>query len=143
MENTYWLTMRKCYYCNRWFKNKQAVRAHLRWCPERNYRDSGGPIVPPKTIIIPQQRKSEPFKTSQNYQISSGGGFTDEFDRRLPETAAGSGSQKFIKSVDICVIHRNCMVCPHCREHLKCEDRRPLPASRKGICPFCNKVFLY
>jgi len=24
--------MRKCEYCGRWFKNKQAVRAHLRFC---------------------------------------------------------------------------------------------------------------
>lgn len=26
--------MRKCVYCGRWFKNKQAVRAHLRHCEE-------------------------------------------------------------------------------------------------------------
>lgn len=26
--------MRKCIYCGRWFKNKQAVRAHLRHCEE-------------------------------------------------------------------------------------------------------------
>ena len=26
--------MRRCLFCERWFKNKQAVRAHLRYCGE-------------------------------------------------------------------------------------------------------------
>jgi len=25
----------QCYYCGRWFRNKQALRAHLRFCPAR------------------------------------------------------------------------------------------------------------
>ena len=25
-----------CPYCNRWFRNKQALRAHLRYCPLKN-----------------------------------------------------------------------------------------------------------
>ena len=25
--------MRQCVFCGRWFKNKQAVRAHLKMCP--------------------------------------------------------------------------------------------------------------
>jgi hypothetical protein len=135
--------MQQCYYCKRWFKNKQSVRAHLRWCPEWNSKKREGFILPPGTIYPYGQPKSTPNQMDPNYQISPGGGFTGEFDRRLSETAAGSGSQKFIKPVNICVIHRNCMVCPHCHEHLKCEDSRPLPASREGICPFCGGLFLY
>jgi hypothetical protein len=27
--------MLKCFYCGRWFKNKQALRAHLRFCQDR------------------------------------------------------------------------------------------------------------
>ena len=26
--------MRRCHFCGRWFKNKQAVRAHLKYCSE-------------------------------------------------------------------------------------------------------------
>jgi hypothetical protein len=26
---------RRCVYCGRWFKNKQALRAHLRFCYAR------------------------------------------------------------------------------------------------------------
>jgi hypothetical protein len=26
------LSMRKCPYCGRWFRNRQAVRAHLKYC---------------------------------------------------------------------------------------------------------------
>ena len=26
--------MRQCHFCERWFTNKQAVRAHLKHCPE-------------------------------------------------------------------------------------------------------------
>jgi len=29
--------MQKCNFCGRWFKNKQAVRAHLKYCQE--YRE--------------------------------------------------------------------------------------------------------
>jgi hypothetical protein len=137
------LNMQQCYYCKRWFKNKQSVRAHLRWCDAWNTKKSGGFIPPPSTFDPYGQLTSTPNKMDPNYQISPGGGFTGEFDRRPLETAAGIGSQKFIKSVDICVIHHNCMVCPHCHEHLKCEDNRPLPASREGICPFCSGLFLY
>jgi hypothetical protein len=27
--------MIRCFYCGKWFKNKQALRAHLRFCPVR------------------------------------------------------------------------------------------------------------
>lgn len=27
--------MRKCNFCKRWFKNYQAIEAHLRWCIKR------------------------------------------------------------------------------------------------------------
>ena len=27
--------MRQCFFCKKWFSNKQAVRAHLRFCPVR------------------------------------------------------------------------------------------------------------
>ncbi len=27
--------MLQCFYCGRWFRNKQALRAHLRFCPAR------------------------------------------------------------------------------------------------------------
>jgi hypothetical protein len=29
--------MRKCWYCNRWFRNRQAVRAHLKYCDRYLY----------------------------------------------------------------------------------------------------------
>lgn len=132
--------MRQCRYCKRWFKNKQAVRAHLRWCTK--YRASVGPVVPPTTINIVQQPKSGPPKTAQKYRISYEGGYI-KFDRRLPEIAADRDLRDIIWPVDICVIHRSCMVCPYCHVHLMCEDRRPLPASREGICPFCGGLFLY
>lgn len=28
--------MRKCPYCNRWFKNRQALIAHLKYCPVKH-----------------------------------------------------------------------------------------------------------
>lgn len=39
--------MRQCRFCSRWFKNRQAVRAHLRWCgdyQEGNLRTEGPPF---------------------------------------------------------------------------------------------------
>ena len=128
--------MRQCYFCKRWFKNKQAVRAHLRWCPE--YSGSGDHIVPLGIINIPQQRKSGTPETAQNHRIYPEGSYIDPLNRKPPETAAD-----YIWPVDICVIHRGCMVCPYCQGHLMCEDNRPIPASRKGVCPFCGGLFLY
>ena len=38
----YTAVVRTCFFCKRWFRNKQAVRAHLQWCepylelPERD-----------------------------------------------------------------------------------------------------------
>jgi hypothetical protein len=29
------LEMRQCAFCGRWFRNKRAVEAHLRYCPMR------------------------------------------------------------------------------------------------------------
>jgi hypothetical protein len=128
--------MRQCYYCKRWFKNKQAVRAHLRWCPE--YSGSKGPIVTPGFINIPQQHKSGTPEMAQDYRINPEGSYIDPLNRKPPETASD-----YIWPVDICVIHRGCMVCPYCLGHIRCEDRRPQPASREGRCPYCDGLFLY
>jgi len=45
--------MIKCYYCGRWFKSKQALRAHLRFCEpylalksERNITKSCRDAIP-------------------------------------------------------------------------------------------------
>ena len=47
--------MLQCYYCGRWFRNKQALRAHLRFCPAREagmgfmygpYAEGGSSIHP-------------------------------------------------------------------------------------------------
>ncbi|KXB03837.1 hypothetical protein AKJ45_00250 [candidate division MSBL1 archaeon SCGC-AAA261F19] len=41
--------MRLCLYCGRWFKNKQAVKAHLQFCPEYEGEGSSINFSPPKS----------------------------------------------------------------------------------------------
>jgi hypothetical protein len=38
-----YICMRKCPFCGRWFRNKQAIRAHLRFCPEYLEEKWGSP----------------------------------------------------------------------------------------------------
>jgi len=131
--------MQQCRFCGRWFKNKQGVRAHLRWCPK--YRGTGGPIVPPTIINIPQKPKSEPLNSAQHYRMSPRGGYRDEFNRRQPEIAAGRDSRDF-RPVEICVRHYNCVICPHCHAHIAIE-KVYTTISREGRCPFCDRWILY
>jgi len=136
--------MRQCYHCKRWFKNKQAIRAHLRWCPERTPKKRGSFILPPGTVNPYEQPKSKPNKMAPNYPTSSGGGFTDELHRTQREASANPSTQELIKPAKVCPTHYDCMICPHCGAHLYIPGARgSLVPFRGGICLFCNKVFLY
>lgn len=52
--------MRRCHFCSRWFRSKQSVRAHLRWCED--YKDAQAVVMlPPETgpAAAPRRRDRE------------------------------------------------------------------------------------
>lgn len=65
--------MRRCIYCGRWFKNKQAVRAHLRHCDEyratQSKRLQSGEDVPDLHRAIPDGNKLRFHPNAQIYGL--------------------------------------------------------------------------
>jgi hypothetical protein len=53
--------MLRCFWCGRWFRNKQALRAHLKHCAERGGEFRYGPYAQTKQTIeaMPASPKEE------------------------------------------------------------------------------------
>jgi len=52
--------MLQCFWCGRWFRNKQALRAHLKHCAERGGEFRYGPYAQTKqTEATPARPKEE------------------------------------------------------------------------------------